>query len=190
MMFISEDPVQHAVRPETPAVYDQTGQRVVSPKQRRVVIQFQRGHAPLWVREVALASFDFRKRPVEIPPETWVSWYDSDEDQQAHGWTDEEKHAIEEYLCTAFGTLRVEQPQQPKPWEAITKLTVTKARTAEQVAADMARIADEVGVPLSTVVAYVAANTGKYGWGQPLLDELDLHVATAAPEDDGELVVA
>ena len=190
MMFISEDPVQHVVRTEIPAVHDTAG-RMISPKQRRIVIQFQRGHAPMWVRELAVRTFEFRKRPEEIPVETWVSWYDSAEDQKARGWTDEERKAIEEYLVGAFATLHVEQPRVAKPWPTVDRLTVVGRRTAEDVAEKMASVAEEIGVPLGDVTAYVRDNLGSHGWQQPLLDLLaEKEVQPEQAEDAGEIVAA
>lgn len=190
MMFISEDPVQHVVRPEVAAVHDTAG-RMIAPKQRRLVIQFRRGHAPFWVRDLALRTFEFRKRPDEIAPETWIAWYDSAEDQQARGWNDEEREFIENYLSGAYQVLKVEQPRVAKPWPTIDRLTVVGRRTAEDVAEKMAALAGETGVPVDDVIAYVRDNLGQHGWQQPLLDLLaEKNVQPEPAGDDGELVTA
>lgn len=191
MMYIAEDPVQHVVRVETPAIHDTAG-RMIAPKQRRIVIQFQRGHAPMWVRDLALKRFEFRKRPVEIPAETWVSWYDSLEDQQARGWTDEERKAIEEYLSGAYDVVPVELPRIAAPWPGITKLAVAGKTSADDVAARMAELADETGIGLGDVVAYVKQEQGKHGWNEQLVAALELLAQQPADpvKDDGERVAA
>lgn len=183
MIFISEDPETHVVRAEVPAVYDTQG-RMIAPKQRRITIKFQRGYAPQWVKDVALRTFEFRKRPVEIPAETWVSSYDSLEDQSTQGWTDEERQEIERVLLQAPGVLQVEEPKLAKPWPSIDKLTITKTRDAQTVAAEMTRMAAETGVDLGDVAAYVGQNVGRNGWTAELATLLRGAQADLEPTED------
>lgn len=147
MLFIAEDPLQYAIRPEKPAIHDTNG-RMIADKQRRIVIQFSRGTAPQWVKEIAVKTFEFRKRPVEIPVETWVSYYDSVEDQSTRGWTDEEREEIENVLSVAFDVLKIEPPELAKPWPTIDKL-----RSADKIA----ETAEDIGVELQVVVDYLRA---------------------------------
>lgn len=175
MLFIAEDPLQYVIRTERPAVHDPAG-RMIAEKQRRIVIQFSRGTAPQWVKEIAVKTFEFRKRPVEIPVETWVSYYDTIEDQVSRGWTDEEREEIERVLSTAFDVLKIEPPEIQKPWPTIDKL-----RSADKIV----ETAEDIGVELQVVVDYLRAKDKQALADQvaakiPVEDEVEAHEVVPA----------
>jgi hypothetical protein len=140
LQWINEDPVYVLIRNELPAQYDTSG-RQLKPKQRHVFAKFKRGIAEPYVLELALKTFDFRKKPTNVAAERWAAYYDSVEAQNEHGWTDEEREAIEDKLTNSgIGALLVERPKLAKPWATYDKLAVVGRRTAALVAEKVSEI--------------------------------------------------
>lgn len=168
MEAIAENPYRFEVRPEVPAVYDTKG-RVVSPKQRRVFVQFGRGSAPAYAHKIGLDAFEFATKPTYeggsvFPSELWLCYYDSEAGQQIQGWTDEERAEIEAHLPTCPGVLIVERPKLKAPWPAYAKTRKLQGRrTADVVVEEIAATVASTGTDPGDVIAYERQEQ-KSGW--------------------------
>lgn len=183
--FIAEDPVHVAVASEQPAIYDVKG-RMVQPKTRRLFARFQRGAAPQYAIEVALATLDFRKihQTVgggEFPRERWFGYYDSRQAQQQNGWTEDEHDRIVGRL-RELGYLEVEPKKATPPWPAYDKLVAHGRRTTEMVVQKILERVSEDGYDPAEVAAYEAQNLAR----PEVLAALTLEV----PEEESDPLIA
>lgn len=157
--WIAEDPVHVVVRTEGPAVYDTKG-RMVQQKQRRVFAKFQRGGIPPFALDIATKTFEFRKKPPEVPLENWAGFYDLETDTMRNGWTEEEQAAIAERLDSAY--IRIEKPKQEAPYANYVKnTTAVGKRTLEAVVARVLNDIEELGIEPGVVLAFERDNPRK-----------------------------
>lgn len=187
MHFIAEDPIQVHIRSEKPQIVDANTREVIAPKQRRVYAKFKRGTAPGWLREKALATFEFRKRPGLVDPGAWVAYYDSIEDQVEKGWTDEERQVIEEKLSQHVNCLKAEQERLAPPYGNYDKhrKTVGK-RTIEHAIADILAAYESAGFDVHHAIAYEVENENN----PQVIAALDGLLATEAPGVEDAVIAA
>lgn len=185
--FIAEDPVHVVVSSEQPAIYDTKG-RMVQPKTRKLFAKFQRGIAPQYAIDVALATFGFRKihqvsiGGPEFPREKWFGYYSSRDAQQQNGWTDEEHDLIVARL-RELGYIEVEPVKATPPWPAYDKLTAQGRRTVEMVAEKIVATVQDLELDAATVAAYERQNLNR----PEVLAALEQSVET---EDEPDALVA
>lgn len=157
--FISEDPTRVVVASEQAAIYDGKG-HMVQPKRRRLYAQFQRGIAPPYAQQVALATFGFRKIHQGIERERWFGYYNSKDAQQINSWTEDEHDQIVQRL-TDLGYLEVKPVKAKAPWPAYDKLVKQGQRTDAHVAAKIAEKVAEDGYDPAEVAAYERQNLNR-----------------------------
>lgn len=185
MQFIHEDSIHFNVRSETPALHDPATRQMVSPKRRRVYVDFVRGAAPAFAVEFAKTVWpEMRKKPAEISYERWLAFYDSVQAQNEHGWTDEEREAIESKLA-AQGYVQVSKPKLPAPYPKYdTHRKTAGKRTLEHVIRDISAAFESTGFDVDLAVAYEAENGGS-------AEVIEALKALGAPETaDEEQVIA
>lgn len=115
-----------------------------------------------------------RNTEMHFSPRSRLSGFDTEQAQQALGWTDEEREYVEEALRSGseYGMEYVEIPATPlsKPWATYDTTDVKK----------IVSIAEAMGLPLADVLAYEKANANRPA--VLLLIEDALSVAEAPPE--------
>lgn len=150
---------QRVCRVEEPALHDTSG-RVVKPKVRKLVAQFQRGGAPDWVIEQASQRFDFKGRGDGEPLAMLIGVFDSALARDAHKWTEEEHDAVVREIRDTQNPywFVAEQPKLPAPWPTYDRVTVQGRRTSEQVAEKNIATATDIGVSLDDLIAYERQN--------------------------------
>lgn len=159
MQFIAEDPIQVVIRNEVPPVVDPGGRGIIRAAQRRLSAKFTRGIAPDWARTVGLETFGFKKMPEGVTAGQWLAYYDSVEAQDAFGWNDEERKAIEAKLQTIADVIVVEKPRLAPPWPAYDKIVgkqgvLTSAQVVEKIVGKV----EEDGYDPAEVIAYEREN--------------------------------
>lgn len=167
MQFIAEDPVHVVVRSAVPRMYDpRDPSRLIREGQPRLFAKFQRGTAPAYAQRKGLEIYSFRKihntgiGGGEMPREQWVCFFDSVQAQDEHGWTDEQREAVEEKLIT-LGYVQVEPERLAAPWPAYDKLVAHGRRTIEMVAEKIAEKVTEDGYSPHAVIAYERENLNR-----------------------------
>ena len=84
------------------------------------VAKFQQGVALDHELEAALKAFTFRGLPDGVPPETYISVFDTSDYQTQNKLTDEEREEIEAWIESRaqFGVdyIKVDELRSPKPW--------------------------------------------------------------------------
>lgn len=183
--FIAEDQIRVKVRSEQPAVHDTHG-RMIEPAKRRVFAQFERGNAPLHARQRAAEVYSFERMPEGTTPERWLSYYNSAEDQRQHGWSDEERAAIEEVLLGMHSCLLVSRPKLVAPWPTYDKLTVTGRRTLEHVVEKVVATVTDLGLDPAAVAAYERENLNR----QPVVDAMDALLSAPVEVEEDPLIAA
>lgn len=163
MQFIAEDPVNVVVRVAQPPIIDPNTRGVIQRGTRRLFAKFQRGTAPAWATKIGLALYEFRRQPQGVSPEQWLSFYDSIEEQQRNGWTDEERAEIEQKLLITDGVKLVEKPRVAAPWPSYDKLVAGSrpAPSRKEIVEKILAIIDEQGYDPQAVLAYESENKGR-----------------------------
>lgn len=119
--FISETTKTFIARPER-AIYDPaTGRRVNA--ERSLFVKFRRREAPLWAREVGVREFQMVAKPPHMDAAEWVSFVDTLAEQQAHGWSDDEREIVDNRLRSERQVIEVHVPVPEAPWRNYGDLT-------------------------------------------------------------------
>lgn len=120
--FVSESSKTIVCRP-TRTIHDpDTGRRL--RVERGLYVKFRRREAPLWAREVAIEAFPMKARPHWYPKGEWVGWIDTDNEQEAFSWSEEEKRQVEQVLRERSEVIEVHQPVPEPPWATYDSLSV------------------------------------------------------------------
>lgn len=147
------------IRPPA-TVYDKYGQANVAERELTAEFDINMTAMP-WEVDQATNSLVFKGMPVEehtgdaIPAFSRVSIHDTEYAQQMNGWTDEERHAVEEKLQRMQNPeefMLVEKPAVPVPWPAYPSVTS---------AAKIKKMVDELGLRPSDVIEYERDNAGR-----------------------------
>jgi hypothetical protein len=162
--FISEHGLTLTARKEVEPRYDDRDKNhvvLLEEGRRAVRIRMRPNRAPQWAREIALRTLTFSHAPdfkyTQNPDEArgaLVCWYDSLEDQQERGWTDEEREDIEARLHEHPEVVEVHPPgAEPlsPPWPAFDR----------QDAEHIAQKVEEDGYDAGEVLAYERANLAR-----------------------------
>lgn len=162
----------------------------------RIVAAFQRGGVPAWAEDIVTDKLDWRGQDDSFSRSIRTGVYDTVEQQNQHGWTDDERLEVERFLDSHMAGnnyIRVDPPRLEAPWPAIDKLSVHGRRTVEVVADKLLETASDIGIDPNHVVLYVAQEEGNVpGWDARLVNLLREKIARAenVAEPDEELVEA
>lgn len=156
-LYIAEDPIRVVIRLRQAAIYDTEG-RMISKAKRGVNAQFKRGIAEPWALQVAKDTFEFRKKPPEVPVENWAAYYDPIEDQHANSWDDDELAAVIEKLDQHHACIKIERPVPTAPYVLYDKHRSTKGkRTVAHAIKDITAAFELAGFDVGHAILYEQA---------------------------------
>jgi hypothetical protein len=128
-------------------------------------LQLERGSAPYWAVEQALAMLKFEHRPMpqssggaNVPIEQYVAYIDTDEWAERHGHGPDIRDKANELLVAAADVFAVTPPVLAAPWRSYDDLVATETYSSIQVAEKNLAIAVETGTDAEYLIAYERAN--------------------------------
>lgn len=158
MQYIAEDPVHVVIANEKAPIFDNKG-NMVHDGTRRIYAKFRRGGVPQWAQEIAKQTFDFKKKPDEIPVERWISYYDTIEDAARMGWDEYEQELIDKKLAWVDGIVTIEKPAAQPPYPTYDKQRLVKGkRTLATAIADIIATVKTTGIDPKKVIDYEVEN--------------------------------
>lgn len=152
MLFISDRLPWVVVRSEKKNYSPASGEHIGTD--RKLYAEFKRGGAPAWVIEEAKKHFTFAGKSQDETHAQALAVYDSIQDQQQKGWTDEERTMIEEFLVKR-NYLAIEKPKVAPPFDNYVKLTTAQGkRTIELVVEKVLEFVNDLGVKPDSIVVF------------------------------------
>lgn len=141
---------------------------------------FRKAGVTAWERDFAVKHFGFRGVGDGEDPIDRISSYDTEEEAQRLGWSDEEKQRVEQFLdahaAQTTDYFRVEKPALPAPWPKYDELLPAGRRTAELVAIQIAETVQNLGLDPDGVIAYERENRNRDEVINALMPETELVV--------------
>lgn len=128
-----------------------------------VIAIFQKAGVTPWERQFAAQHFGFVGLAEGEDPLGRISSYDTDEEAIRHGWSPEQKIAVEELLDRQQSAdyFRVEKPRTPAPWPNYDEIVPQGRRTIELVAAQIAETVQTLGIDPEAVIVYELENKAR-----------------------------
>lgn len=159
MQFVAEHAGRKLVRRETPVYSQATGEKIQTLP--TVWIELERGSAPDWAVQQALARFTFQTRPragaiggADVAVEQWCVYVDTEEWAERKGYDAAVREMADKVLSASPDMLRVEKPAPKAPWPNYDRLVAAGSRTDEKIAERNLETAGEIGVTAAELVEY------------------------------------
>ena len=157
MLFLSSMPRLVVYYRSEKLIYAPNGQLV--EKRPKLHARFRQGGVPEWAIQVGLEKLQFYGLPEGLLPQQQMSIFDSQQDQQTWGWTDEERVDLENFMLARMGIetndyMLAEKTPPTPPWPSYPKLKVTARRTIGQVVAKIVETVLDGGYDPVAVAQY------------------------------------
>lgn len=180
MRFVSKHRgYKMGIRPAAIGGYTPHGEPILTS--RELIAEFRPGGLSRWEIDQALAHWNHFPGLAEGEnPVLRLSWFDSDFSQRVHGWTDEEREAVEQKLLgepnIGSDYIVIVPEKAQKPWGSYDKLSAPKQIVSLMI---------ETGTDPEVVLRYEREN----GKRQEVLDAVEAAAAEAALEPAEQEVV-